>query len=185
MPLLSRRLGLPIRDACRRGSPSVGCPRVRGGRGAGNERSDASPHRARADPVTVDGAPATRSSAPLDSVHKWTRTPALLLRDDPAKWDWSLSKAVAKWNASGGRIKLVRTISRSKAKVNISYGNIGERRGPGHRRLDPRRVRPPELDVRAMRRGTTHWNRIAVMTIFAHELGHVLGLPAHARPPAR
>ncbi len=107
-------------------------------------------------------------------MRKWTQSRLYYYETIPAKWDWSLSKAVSKWNASGGRIKLVRTTSRSKAKVRISYGNTGAAAGmatvgsgPGaFVRLSPRYASVDSNNA---------WNRIAVMAIFTHELGHVLG----------
>lgn len=92
----------------------------------------------------------------------------------PSKWDWSLSTAVAKWNATGGDLKLVRTSYRSKARLTISYGSTGGAAGmatvgstPGawvH--LNSAYNSVDSLDA---------WNRVAVMAVFAHEIGHVLG----------
>jgi len=52
-----------------------------------------------------------------------------------SKWDLSLSKAVAKSNASGGRSNLTRTTSRSKAKA------------PGVVRLSPQYVSVDSSDA--------------------------------------
>jgi hypothetical protein len=92
----------------------------------------------------------------------------------PSKWDWSLSTAVAKWNATGGGLKLVRTPYRSQARLTISYGSTGGAAGmatvgatPGawvH--LNSSYSSVDSLDA---------WNRVAVMAVFAHEIGHVLG----------
>ena len=92
----------------------------------------------------------------------------------PAKWDWSLSTAVAKWNGSGARIRLVRTTIPRKAHVRIGYANIGSAAGLA--------------TVGATRNAFVHlssrfsgWdavnarNRVTIMNVFAHELGHVLG----------
>jgi hypothetical protein len=99
----------------------------------------------------------------------------------PAKWDWSLSRALQKWNQAGGGIRLVRTTSRKKARLTISYGNIGAAAGMAtigrtrHAwvRLSRTYASADPYDTR---------NRIEVMAIFAHELGHVLGF-GHTRAP--
>ena len=136
MPLLSRRLGLPIvmlvaGAVLLSGAPGFAADAAPATSGA----TQSTP--VSADPVIVDDAPATRSSA-RSSVRKWTQSRLYYYETIPSKWDWSLSKAVSKWNASGGRIKLVRTTSRSKAKVKISYGNTGVRL-----RAWPPSARPP------------------------------------------
>ncbi|MET0838798.1 MAG: matrixin family metalloprotease [Marmoricola sp.] len=92
----------------------------------------------------------------------------------PAKWDWSLSTAVAKWNGSGARIRLVRTTIPRKAQVRIGYANIGSAAGLA--------------TVGATRNAFVHlssrfsgWdavnarNRVTIMNVLAHELGHVFG----------
>ena len=62
-------------------------------------------------------------------VQKWTVRTLWYYETLPAKWDWSLSTAVAKWNASGGRIRLARTIYPRKAQVRIGYADIGSAAG--------------------------------------------------------
>ena len=92
----------------------------------------------------------------------------------PAKWNWSLSTAIAKWNGSGGGIKFVRAIRPANAQLTISYGKIGNAAGQAtvgrtrHAfvRLSSRYSSADSLDAH---------NRVEVMMIFAHELGHVLG----------
>ena len=72
-------------------------------------------------------------------------------------------------------VKLVRTTSRTKAKVKISYGSNGARL-----RAWPPSAGPSGAFVRlspsyASVDSTGTFRRIEVMAIFAHELGHVLG----------
>jgi hypothetical protein len=149
--------------------------------GAPSFASDAAPVRDGAaqstpgprDPLLLDDAPVTRSSARA-SVLKWKQKRLYYYETIPTKWDWSLAKAVSKWNASGGGIKLTRTIYRSKANLKISYGNtngaagmatIGSTSG-AYVHLNPTWDAYDPLDP---------WRRIAVMAIFTHELGHVFG----------
>ena len=49
-------------------------------------------------------------------MRKWKQNRLYYYETIPAKWDWSLTKAVAKWNASGGRIKLVRTTTAARPR---------------------------------------------------------------------
>lgn len=125
------------------------------------------------DPLLIDEAPATKSSA-RSSARRWRQSRIYYYDTIPTKWDWSLTKAVSKWNASGGGVKLVRTVYRSKAKVRISYGDIGQAAGKAtigstsgaYVRLSSRYASVSSADA---------WRRIEVMAVFAHELGHVLG----------
>lgn len=106
--------------------------------------------------------------------YAWTGRRILYTETIPAKWDWSLSTAIAKWNSSGGGIKFVRATNPRKARVTISYGNIGAAAGlatvgktrRGFVKLSSAYSSVDELDAR---------NRVQVMGIFTHELGHVLG----------
>lgn len=92
----------------------------------------------------------------------------------PAKWEWSLSRAVASWNAAGASIRLVPTTSRARAQVTIGYGSTAGAAGlatvgrtaRAYVHLNPSYDRVDALDS---------WNRVEVMGILAHELGHVLG----------
>ena len=172
VPLLSRRLGLPIVMLL------AGAIMLSGAPGFAADAASASSGATQstpvsADPVVVDDAPATRSSA-RSSVRKWTQSRLYYYETIPSKWDWSLSKAVSKWNATGGRVKLVRTTSRSKARVKISYGNTNGAAGlatvgsiaGAYVHLSPTYAAYDSADP---------WSRIAVMGIFTHELGHVFG----------
>ena len=172
MPLLSRVLRLSTAALVVGAILLVGAPSF---------ASDAAPERNVAaqatpgprTPLLLDEAPATRSSA-RTSVRKWKQKRLYYYETIPSKWDWSLAKAVSKWNASGGGIKLTRTIHRSKAHVKISYGNthgaagmatVGATSGAYvhlSRSYDAYNSADP-------------WRRIAVMAIFTHELGHVFG----------
>lgn len=173
VPLLSRRLGLPIVMLVAGAVLLTGAPGSAADAAPATSGATQSSSRT-AQPVIVDDASATRSSARTSGVRKWTQRRLYYYETIPAKWDWSLSRAVAKWNTSGGRIKLIRTTSRSKAKLRISYGNTGAAAGkatvgagPGaFVRLSSRYAAVDSNDA---------WNRIAVMAIFTHELGHVLG----------
>lgn len=92
----------------------------------------------------------------------------------PASWDWSLRTAVAKWNASGSRIKLVPTTSRRQAQVTVSYGETGGAAGLA----TIGRVRGAFVELSsayASADPTSAHTRVEVMGVLAHELGHVLG----------
>jgi hypothetical protein len=92
----------------------------------------------------------------------------------PSQWDWSLSTAISKWNSSGGGIRFVRTSIRSQAQLTIGFGNVGNAAGKatvGRTSNAWLRVNPVYRDADPR---NAH-NRIEVMAIFTHELGHVLG----------
>jgi len=115
----------------------------------------------------------TSSSAQRAS-SAWAGRRITYFENMPAKWDWSLSTAVNKWNGSGGGIRFVRTTNRSKAQLSINYAKMGTAAGMAtvgstrhaYVRLSSRYSTVDSLDA--------HY-RIEVMMIFAHELGHVLG----------
>lgn len=104
----------------------------------------------------------------------WNGKRILYTESIPAKWDWSLNTAIAKWNNTGGRIKFVRTIKTRKAKLRITVGNIGGAAGMatvGRRKRASVRLSSVYNNVDAL----DARNRVQVMGIFTHELGHVLG----------
>ncbi len=108
-------------------------------------------------------------------VQKWKVRTLWYYETLPAKWDWSLSTAVAKWNASGGRIRLARTIYPSKAQVRIGYADIGS--AAGMATLGATRNARVYLSSRfSTMNALNARNRVLIMHVFAHELGHVLGL---------
>lgn len=99
----------------------------------------------------------------------------------PTKWAWSLDGAVAKWNASGGRIRLVPTKVRSKAQVTIGYGSTSGAAGlatVGRTRNAWVHLSPTYDTVDAL----DPWYRVEVLGVLAHELGHVLGFQHTTTP---
>ena len=107
-------------------------------------------------------------------VKKWKVRTLYYYDGLPAKWDWSLQTAVAKWNAAGAHIRLVRVARARNAQVRIGYGNIGSAAGlatvgattNAFVRLSSRFSTMDALNAR---------NRVVIMNVLAHELGHVLG----------
>jgi predicted Zn-dependent protease len=120
------------------------------------------------------GDTARSSGSARRAPYAWSGKRIRYTESIPSKWDWSLSTAVAKWNTSGGGIKFVRTTKPRKARLYIGYGNIGASAGMAtvgrvpHAwvRLSSRYSTVDSLDV---------YSRVEVMSIFSHELGHVLG----------
>lgn len=104
----------------------------------------------------------------------WTGRTILYTEAIPSKWDWSLSNAIAKWNSAGGGIQFVKANNPRKARLTIAYGNIGSAAGlatvgrsrHASVRLSSRYSGLDSLDAH---------NRVEVLGIFTHELGHVLG----------
>ena len=124
-------------------------------------------------PVDLHGDGSTAASA-RGGVATWNVTTLYYYETIASKWDWSLSTAVAKWNAAGGRIKLVRTPYRSRARVFISSGYTGGAAGMATVGATPGawvHLNPSYNSVDAL----DAWRRVEVMALFAHEIGHVLG----------
>ena len=104
----------------------------------------------------------------------WTGRTIRYKETIPAKWDWSLSTAIAKWNAAGGGIRFVKAAKPRRARLTISARNIGSAAGMatmGRRRHAWVRLSSTYNSVSA----EDPRNQVQVMGIFAHELGHVLG----------
>jgi hypothetical protein len=92
----------------------------------------------------------------------------------PAKWRWSVLRAVAQWNRVGGGITFVPTTKRSKAQLSIGYGKIGRSAG----QASVGRVRHAWVRLSssyATKDALDAHNRVEVMAVLTHELGHVLG----------
>jgi hypothetical protein len=87
-------------------------------------------------------------------------------------YDWPLQQAVTAWNASGARVRFVR-VPRARAQV-----LVGARLDAG----DDREAGLAEMETVNgwIRSGTVYLrsgtSRYAAAQIFAHELGHILGL---------
>ena len=136
---------------------------------AGASDSHAGEHldlRGDTDEATAAGA---RGSIPT-----WRGSTLTYFETLPAKWSWSLDSAVAKWNASGSRIRLVPTTKRSKAQFTIGYGDTQGAAGlatVGRTRNAWVRLSPTYDTVDAL----DPWYRVEVLGVLAHEIGHVLG----------
>ncbi len=123
--------------------------------------------------VSFAGDTVVRSSGRA-SVKKWGVRTLWYYKTLPAKWDWSLSTAVAKWNASGARIRLARTTVPRKAQLRIGYA----RTGAAAAKSTVGRVRNAYVHLSsryAAVDGVNARNRVTVMNVLAHELGHVYG----------
>src|ERR1700712_2312974 len=114
------------------------------------------------------------SGGRVAKVQKWKVTTLYYYDGLPAKWDWSLKTAVAKWNAAGAHIRLARVAKLKFARVRIGYANIGSAAGQAtvgaaahaYVHLSSRFSSMDALTAR---------NRVTIMNVLAHELGHVLG----------
>lgn len=157
---LAALVAMPPADA----SAAAGVPAVAGGHDHhAGERLD---FRGDTDEVTVAGA---RGAVPT-----WRGRTLTYFESLPAKWSWSLDAAVAKWNASGSRIRLVPTTKRSRAQFTIGYGDTSGAAGlatVGRTRNAWVRLSPAYDTVDAL----DPWYRVEVLGVLAHEIGHVLG----------
>jgi hypothetical protein len=92
----------------------------------------------------------------------------------PAKWHWSLTRAVAQWNGLGGGIRFAPTTSRSKAQLTIGYGSnatagLASVGRASHAWVHLSKSYYDPVDA------LDSYYRIEVMGVLTHELGHVLG----------
>ncbi len=125
-------------------------------------------------PLSLEGDALHASNSARRARSAWKGRRITYYETLPAKWQWSLDTAVAKWNNSGGRIRFVPTKNRRKAKLTIAYGSLGGAAGMatvGRVRRAFVRLNSGYNSVDSL---DAH-NRIEVMMILAHELGHVLG----------
>lgn len=108
------------------------------------------------------------------AANAWKGRRVLYTESLPATWDWSLSTALSKWNAAGGGIRFVPTTNVRKARLTISYGDIGGAAGLA----SVGQARHAWVKLSSTYNGydalDAH-NRVEVMAVLTHELGHVLG----------
>ncbi len=139
------------------------------------------PPRVAGDPVQLSGDTSVGPGSRQRGRFAWKGRKILFTESLPSKWDWSLSTALSKWNGTGGSIKFVRAANPRKAQLRIGYGNIGQAAGlatVGRSRhafvkLSSRYATVDSLDMH---------DRIEVMAILTHELGHVLGFQHTSAP---
>ncbi|MCW2923406.1 MAG: hypothetical protein JWM98_810 [Thermoleophilia bacterium] len=121
-------------------------------------------------PALAQAAPAARYRV---SGARWPGTTIRYYSTLDSSWNWSLDHAVASWNSSGAAVRFVPTRSRASAQLTIglerphgaelAHATVGRHAG-ATLRIGSRTARTTV----AARPFTTH--------LFAHELGHVLGL---------
>lgn len=107
-------------------------------------------------------------------VRHWSGRKITFYESIPAKWDWSLTRAIEHWNKSGARIKFVEVASARRADLKISYGYTGGADGMatlGQQSKNWVHLSPAYKKVDE----TDPVTRVWVGRLFAHELGHVLG----------
>jgi hypothetical protein len=123
--------------------------------------------------VLVDDVIRPARSSVAARVRKWPGRTIPYFEKIPAKWDWSLDRAIAHWNKSGSKIKFVE-VPRRKAKLVISYGDTGGADGVGTLGYQYRNY----VYLSPAYKKADQYNpetRVWVGRLFAHELGHVLG----------
>lgn len=123
-------------------------------------------------PVVVDTTDSAAGSRRAS--YAWRGRTIRYYESVPAMWDWSLSTAINKWNGAGGGIRFVRTAKRRTAQLSIAYGATGTAAGMatvGRTRRAFVRLSSSYRDVDAL----DAFNRVQVLGVFTHELGHVLG----------
>lgn len=115
-----------------------------------------------------------RTAAGARAWYAWRGSRLYVRETLPSRWDWSLRTAVAKWNDSGSRIRLVLTSDRRRAQVTVRSADTGEAAGLA----TVGRTRGAFVALSSRYAGadsTDAHTRVEVMNVLAHELGHVLG----------
>ena len=91
--------------------------------------------------------------------------------------------AFANWNPAGGRIRFVPTSNARKARLRVSFGNTDG--ATGMATVGARKKAWVHLSPTfATARHHHAWNRVVVMEVLTHELGHVLGFEHVTTPCA-
>lgn len=132
----------------------------------------AQPPRSDTSPLVVDTV--RPAAASRRASYAWGGRTIRYYETVPAKWDWSLSTAIGKWNGAGGGIRFVPTAKRRTAQLTIAFGATGTAAGMatvGRTRRAFARLSSSYRDVDAL----DAFNRVQVLGVFTHELGHVLG----------
>jgi hypothetical protein len=114
----------------------------------------------------------TPSAGAWKTTGRQWRTGTIRYANIAPDYEWSLSRAVAAWNASGARVSFVR-VTRAKADLVVGARlDAGDKREAGLAQTYSinRWITSATVFIRS---GTTQY---AAAQIFAHELGHVLGL---------
>lgn len=142
--------------------------------GSSSARAAAQPERPRLVDLSDDVVVPARTAARGTPVRRWPGTTIRYYETIPAKWQWSLDRAITHWNQAGGNIRFVEVSTARRAQVVVRYGDtqgsdglatVGPARN-GFVHLSPTYKRIDALDAT---------NRVWVGRLFAHELGHTLG----------
>lgn len=142
--------------------------------GAGGAHVEAVSAQRRAKKVRKVRRARATASAAATRTPAWS-TPTLTYYDGlPEQWDWSLRAAVAQWNASGVGITLKPVADPASAQVRVSYGDIGG--SSGLATVGATSGAFVRLSDRYRSALGDEYDRVEVMGVLTHELGHVLGL---------
>jgi len=145
--------------------------------GAGGDRVEAVSAQRRAKKARkaqkVRKARATVAAA-ASRTPAWTTATLTYYDGLPEEWAWSLRTAVAQWNAAGVGITLRPVSDPVTAQVRVSYGDIGGSSGLATVGATSRAF--VKLSDRYRTAIGDEYDRVEVMGVLTHELGHVLGL---------
>lgn len=143
--------------------------------GAGSAPTHSTASTARTAPVQIDGHATyeRKKKGAKRASFAWPGRTIRYYNALPAKWQWSATTAVRQWNTLGGKIRFVRT-TRAKAQLVIGYGKIG--RSAGLATVGRTTHAWVKLSASyAAKSALDAHNRVEVMDVVTHELGHVLG----------
>jgi hypothetical protein len=106
-------------------------------------------------------------------VRRWPGRTITYAESIPAKWDWSLERALEAWNRAGGHLTFVRAKKGHRAQLVIGYGDTHG--ADGYASVGPAPRAFVHLNPGYKHAPTTAQLKVWVGRLFAHELGHVVG----------
>jgi hypothetical protein len=106
-------------------------------------------------------------------VRRWPGRTITYSESIPAKWDWSLERALEAWNKAGGHLTFVKAKKGRRAQLVIGYGDTHG--ADGYATVGPARRAFVHLNPGYQNASDTADRKVWVGRLFTHELGHVVG----------
>jgi len=106
-------------------------------------------------------------------VRRWPGRTITYTESIPAKWDWSLERALQAWNTAGGHLKFVKAKKGRRAQLAIGYGDTHG--ADGYATVGPAPHAFVHLNPGYRNAPDNAQLKVWVGRLFTHELGHVVG----------
>ena len=106
-------------------------------------------------------------------VRRWPGRTITYTESIPAKWDWSLERALNAWNTAGGHLRFVKAKKGHRAQLTIGYGDTHG--ADGYATVGPAPRAFVHLNPGYKNGSVSAERKVWVGRLFTHELGHVVG----------